>query len=390
MPSTLPLPSLSDFVAAFHRGVRAKRDKRADGRSGSAYDYIAGTTAMLMARESAYVRDLFRAIYFGQAEGNDLTELVAERYKIARVLDTFGPGTATLRRLTNAAGDETIWEGTRILVQSPNTSGTVYAVAADTPVSPTATYVAGLPIRATQTGTGVAINTMVTGQPCVFDDSLEDPSWTVTSLQCADGTAFEQASLFRARVLATLQSNQVGYAPGIANACALVGAANVAVFGTNFGGRDLGACATYVGDAGFNGSSALVAASTLTLERWRMLGADMLIGAMQQASLAIAATVQLYDDPSKFDTATIQAACASAIRRVFGATGAYSYDIDALFGAVVDVSDAIQDVTFTSPASSQGLLVPYPPPSGNLWFPQALTRYAIPANGIALTFVGPN
>lgn len=395
MPSQLPIPPLTDWVQAFHKGVKAKRDKRADGHTGSGYDYIAGTTAMLMAREAAYVRDLFKAIYFNQAEGEDLTDLVAQRFKIARILDTQGPGMATLVR-PNAAADaglgqnvRTIWAGTRILIQSPNAGGVAYAVAEDTPIAAGALYVAGLPIRATSYGPGAAIDTTVTGQRAVFDDPLWDPSWAVTTVRCADGTSFERAADFRSRVLATLQLNQVGYSPGIANACTLVGAQNVAVFGTNFGGADLHSCATYVGDAGFMGSPALVKAAKVKLEAWRMLGAEMHIGAMALAPLSVAATVQLYDDPGKFDTNTITSAVTSAIRRVLGATGAYGYDTDEFFGAAVGVSDAIQDVSFTSPTSNATLLVPYPPPSGVLWFPQVLTRYQIPANGVSLTFVGP-
>jgi hypothetical protein len=390
MPSQLPIPSLGDFVAAFHRGVKAKRDKREDGHSGGGYDYIAGTSAMLMVREAAFIRDCFRADYFNDAQGQDLTDLVAGRFKIDRILDTDGTGTATLYR-ANASADagippslRVIWEGTRILVTSPTSAATAYAVAADTPITAGALYVAGLPIRATTTGVGTAVNTAQTGQACVVGDPLWDTSWQVTNVTCADGTVFEPAPAFRARVVATLRQNTVGYAPGIAYACGLAGAANVSVFGTNFGGTDLHACATYVGDAGFNGSTPLVTASKFILESWRMLGAQMLIGPMVQASLPVVATVQLYDDPAKFDTPTIANACEGAIARVLGANGSYAYDLDALFGAVSQVSDAVQDVIFTTPASSEGLLAGNP-----LWFPPSITRYQIPPGGIALTFTGP-
>jgi hypothetical protein len=395
MPSQLPIPSLGEWVGTFHRGVKGKRDKREDGHSGAAYDYIAGTTAMLMAREAHYIRDLFRAGYFDQAEGEDLTELVAQRYKIQRILDAPGPGTATLRRASAAADTglpqtfRTIWKGTRILVSSPGGSSAAYAVAEDTPVAAGALYVAGLPIEATKTGLGSAVDTSTSGQVATFDDPLWDPSWAVTNVRCDDGTVFEKAPAFRARVLGTLQANRPGYATGIVNACVDIGAANVAVFGTNFGGLDLHSCATFVGDPGFMGSPALVKAAKVQLEAWRMLGAEMHIGAMALASLSVGATVQLYDDPGKFDTNTITSAVTSAIRRVLGATGAYGYDTDEFFGAAVGVSDAIQDVSFTSPTSNATLLVRYPPPNGVLWFPQVLTRYQIPANGVSLTFVGP-
>jgi hypothetical protein len=385
MPSILPIPTLRQYVAAFHRGVKARREERADGHSGSAYDYIAGTTAMLMARESAFIRDLFRADYFDLAEGQDLSNLIAGRFQIPRILDTYGVGTTALKRPTNAAGAGTIWKGTRILIQAPTPTGLVYQVAADTPVSAAALNVAPVGITATTLGVGTAINTTQSGNPAAILDPLWDTSWQVVQVQCANGTVFEKAKDYRARTLALLAANQVGYSPGIAAACNAVGAVNVSVFGTNFGGQDLHACATYVGDAGFNGSPNLVALSTVALEAWRMLGPDMLIGAMVQTPLPIAATIQVYADPSTFDIPTLSFACIAALTQTFGVTGSYGYDLDALFGSVVGLSTAIQDCDFTTPTSNQTLLVGNP-----LWFPQSLPRYQIPPNGIQLTFVGPS
>jgi hypothetical protein len=385
MPSTLPVSTIGDFVAAFHRGVRAKRDKRADGHSGSAYDYVAGTTAMLLARESAYVRDLFQALYFGVADGDDLTALASAKFGITRITDGYGTGTTTLVRPNALGADGTIWAGTRVLVLGASPTPLVYAVAQDTPIAASATYAAGVPIRATKYGAGTAIDTTLGGVSLRLDDPLWDNTWAPTSLVCGDGTVFEQAPQFRARVLATLRASLVGYATGMANACIAAGAANVTIFGCNFGGVDLGGCAVYVGDASYNGSTALVQACTLALESWRMLGSDPLIGPMVSTALPITATVQLYDSPAKFDTGTLASSITSAIRRQFSASASYGYDLDALFGAVVETTDAIQNVTFTTPSSSQGLLVGSPP-----WFPQSLPRYFIPPSGIALAFVGPS
>lgn len=386
MPSQLARPNVHELVAAFHRTVKAKRDARADGHTGSAYDYIAGVSGILLARESMFIRDCFREIYFSEAEGDALTNYVAQRYQIDRALDTFGTGTATIARPSSAAGGDTIFEGTRIKVQVSATEAHFYAVAADTPVRASALYVAGLPIRATFTGTGAAIKASGGEPPCTFEDPIWDPSWAVTSLQCADGTDYEKASDFRARTAATLLANLPGSTLAIQNACFAAGAANVQVFGTNFGGTDLHAAAVYVGDPSFNATTSLVRACELALEGVRMLGVEgPMPGPMAPAPLSIAATVQLYDDPSKFELATLSTALANAIGGMFGPTGAYGYDIDALFGAAVEVSDAIQDVTFTSPSSSVGLLVGSPP-----WFPQTLTRYQIPPNGMTFSFVGPS
>lgn len=382
MPSQLALPTVTDYVSAFHRGVKAKRDKREDGRSGALYDYVGGVTALALARLSPYARDCFRAKYFDDSDGDDLTEYVQKHFGIARILDTRGTGYATLFRPTATAGLGTLWAGTRLKVLVPGSEGLFYSVAQDTPVSASAQYLAGVPIRATFYGPGSAIDTATGAQPVVVDDPLWDASFEVTHLVCADGTAYEKAPDFRARTRALVQQFATGYPPAIAAACQSLGAANVAVFGTNTGGSDLHACAVYVGDAGFNAIAGLVSQITVALEGTRLLGGDAVIGAMQNVPTPVVATVQLYDSPAKFDTQTLATACEGAIRRVFGATGAYGYNTDALFGAVVEVSSEVQNVTFTTPTGSVGVLV-------NGWFPSTLSRYSIPPGAVSLTFTGP-
>ncbi|HEY2509818.1 MAG TPA: hypothetical protein VGI39_03150, partial [Polyangiaceae bacterium] len=269
-----------------------------------------------------------------------------------------------------------------------------YVVAADTKVSTSALYVAGVPIRATTYGAGVAVDTVQASLSATLEDPIWDPSFAVTSLRCADGTVFEKAADYRARVRTTLATQSLGYEAAIVAACQSAGAVNVKVFGTNTGGQDLHACAVYVGDASFGAQPQLLPGIGLALEGARMLGPQLVLGTMQRIDQPITATIQLYDDPAKFDLDTLAGSCEGAIRRVFGATGAYGYDLDALFGAIVEVTDAIQDVTFAAPTGSAGVLV-------NGWFPPAqtsgalvgisvLSRYVIPPGGVTFTFVGPN
>src|SRR5580693_466230 len=116
MPASEPLPTITDLLGVFGAGVVARTDPNADVRRGAVYDHFAGVGAILFSREAQRDRDLFRARYFDTADGADLTELVATRFGIARVLDGYGTGTALFTRDSPSAGAGTIWEGTRIIL----------------------------------------------------------------------------------------------------------------------------------------------------------------------------------------------------------------------------------------------------------------------------------
>src|SRR5580693_2526382 len=140
MPASEPLPTITDLLGVFGAGVVARTDPNADVRRGAVYDHFAGVGAILFSREAQRDRDLFRARYFDTADGADLTELVATRFGLARILDTYGTGSAVLVRDSAAMGQGTVWEGTRILMSPPAPSAAAreYAVLEDTPVDATA------------------------------------------------------------------------------------------------------------------------------------------------------------------------------------------------------------------------------------------------------------
>src|ERR1700722_10391159 len=148
MPSPRALPTIDELTSAFHASVRARRDKRADGRAGSVYDYIAGLSAILWSRQAQRDQDLFRAISFDDAQADDLTLRAEDLFGIARTLDTFGQGFATLARPSAAAKDGTIWTGTRFRVAGSLAGSVAYAAREDVPVQATDLY-AVVPIRAT-------------------------------------------------------------------------------------------------------------------------------------------------------------------------------------------------------------------------------------------------
>jgi hypothetical protein len=380
MPSGLPLPTIADLTQAFHSAVRARRDRRADGRDGSAYDYIAGTSAILWSREAQRDADLFRAIYFDEAEAEDLTERTRRLFGIDRVLDTPGRGFATLVRPTATRGAGTVWEGTRIRDAAAASTSIAYSAAQNTDVQASDLYTV-VPIRATQTGGGVAVH--ASRGTAQLDDPLWDPSWTVASLSCDDGTDFELAHVFRARVRAQRLAQRAGYAPRIIRVCESVGADHVALFRSDYGGEDHGLNACYVGDAGYSGSLDLVRRVTVALEPVRVCGADMPVRPLTVATLSVRASVTLWDDPAHFHVAALEQTLRAALLSAFdGAREGFSYQRDALAGALTRVSDAVQSVRFDEPLSDASVLQ-----SGQ--FPSTLTRYVLPPTSCRLTFQGP-
>lgn len=113
MPASDPLPSIRNLLTSSANAVVGTRQSVADTRRGSIYDHFAGSGAILVTREAARDRNLFRAVYLDTAEGDDLTRLVKLRFGIDRIVPSYGTGKALLTRARVAAGGGTIWEGTR-------------------------------------------------------------------------------------------------------------------------------------------------------------------------------------------------------------------------------------------------------------------------------------
>ena len=86
MPSTKPLPTINRLVRAASAAVTGERDPNADTRSGSLYNHTVGPTAILFAREADRDEDLFQDIYFNNASGDQLTDLIQQRADIAEAV----------------------------------------------------------------------------------------------------------------------------------------------------------------------------------------------------------------------------------------------------------------------------------------------------------------
>lgn len=390
MPSVQPVPTVANLLQAYRDGVVGQRDRRADVRSGSGYDLMDGPAAILWSRQAQRDRDMFRAVYFDTDEGDDLGARGLALFGTARILDTYGTGTASFTRPTAGAGSGTIPAGTRISVlpYGGQSDARIYKVASDTPVGSSA-LATQVPVQATTLGLGTAIQATSAGYSIQIGDPLWDTSWTVQSLTTTNGTVFEPAADYRARVRANRFASRVGYATAIIAACANVGATNVVLFPSNWAGdaNDYGLNWAYVADASFNGSPALITACDLALESVRVLGADLQVLPIATSALTVSVTASLWDDPGSFNQNDIIDAIQASITAYFdGRKNAYAYQLDAIFGAVARASTAVQGATINAPLSSVNVTTPL---NGIPQFPAVLTRYTVSRSNISVTLIGP-
>lgn len=374
-----PEPTIDEFLKAAKSAVQGQADKNADYIRGSEYDVLAGASAILWSREAQRDTDLFRATKFHTASDLDLTNLVPLRYGIARYLDTRGTGTATLYRPAGGVVD-TVWKGTRLRVRGTDGDPKYYRVTTNVPVEAADLY-ATLSIEAVKFGSGT--NVEATSNVDI-DDPLTDPTWTVSYLKCTEGTDFEPAADLIARVRQTRLDNRVGYPKAIIDACKAVGAAQVVVLRSDFGGdaNDKGLNVTYVGDSGYSGSASLVKACTVAVRSARVAGDHMQVLPMARVLLDITADVYLSDAPGNFDTARLETLHHAALRQALnGSSGNFGYTQIGLMSAITRNSPEVQDVVFSSPTIDVNTL----DVTGN--FPAVLNRYAV--GNISLRYLAP-
>lgn len=391
MPTSLPEPTIAELVQAFHDGVRSQRDRYADGREGAVYDHFAGVGAIHWSRQARRDTDMFRAIYFATAEGADLTKLLDERYAFERVEDTYGTGEATLARASLAAAGGTIWAGTRIAIVGDFVLPKVYVVLADTAVSSTEAT-AKVAVRASLLGPGTAIrfDTSSSALRARVDDPLWDTTWTVSSLTCDDGTSFESAAASRARYRLEQRDARVGFVESMVAACKEAGAENAVFFPSDYGGdeEDHGLNMAYVGDAGFSATAALVRAVQKKLESYRVLGDNLQVRRLTRTNLVFDVDVTLWDSPARVNQPGLTSLLRDIVVGYFdGVTRGFSYDLDAIVGAFLRASSAVQFATFRLPASSAGVLSIV---GGALNFPSELARYRVAPDDVTINLLPPS
>lgn len=384
MPTTFPEPSVAKLRRAFANAVRGRKDRYADLRTGAVLDHFAGVGAMMWSRLARRDTDMWRAIYLDSAEGAELTRLLHDRYSFERIPDAYGVGAALLERPSAVGGAGTLWKGTRIRLVGPRVVPSAYIAIQDTPVLAGATSVV-VPIRAERPGPGHA----TTSVNARVDDPLWDASWSVASVSCGEGTAFEAAHESRTRFRDGRLAGRVGFRDGIEKACIAAGATFAMAFQSDYAGDayDIGLNVIYVGDASYNGSAALVRKVKVALEDYRVLGDNAQILPMVRTPLALNAKVYLWDNPGRVN----QAALARLLRGVAldffeGARKGFSYNREALAGAWLRAASAVQYVEFLAPTSDSDIVVSS---GGTLNFPPTLPRYVLLPEGVTTTFMPP-
>lgn len=366
----IPEPTIRELIATSASAVRGAADKNADFVRGSDYEALLGPAAIVWSRQASRDTDLFNAVNFHTADGDDLTMLVKKRFGKDRILDTRGTGTAKLVRPTGGIA-ETIWRGTRISIlgSSPQT----YRVTQDTAVATTDVEVM-LPVEALIVGPGTSVRT-TSSNVLRIDDTLKDSSWVAVSLVCADGTTFEKADTFRTRVRQERTAARVGQSKAIIKACGDTGAQQVVLFRCDYAGDayDCGLNVCYVGDSGYTGTPELVKACFLALRRVRVAGDNLQVLPMSPTSLSVSVDVYLNDSPALFDLGRLERIHTASVRQyLHGPSGRFSYTLDGLRGSIARFSPEVQRVEFVAPTSDVSVV------SGPMKaFPAALNRYIV-------------
>jgi hypothetical protein len=374
----IPEPTIKELLEVAATSVRGNMDSTADFIRGSDYESLLGPSAVIWSREAARDTDLFNAVNFNTADGEDLTVMAKKRYGKDRILDTRGAGTVVVSRPAGGTS-ETFWKGSEFHVSGPQPK--VYRATQNTVVSSSA-LLATVPIEAVEFGPGVAVD--VTAGVNIAD-RLTDSTWRVDRLSCGDGTLFEKAEAFRARIRQERRDARVGQTKAIIKACNAAGAASVALFRSDFAGDDYdhGLNVCYVGDLGNNGSPELVKACTLALEKVRVGGDHLQVLPMARTALNVTATVTLYDAPPLFDLKRLERIHVAALSQYLGGlSGRYDYSVVGLESAIARHTPEVQAVTLSTPSVDAAIVE-----GTNKNFPAVLYRYVL--GQVSIRYVGP-
>lgn len=385
MPSASPLPTVSDFLRAYDTAIRGTHGGNLSVRRGGTFDLVGGSSALIWARESTRDRDVFRQVYADSATESDLDRIVQRRYGVTRSEASYGTGNATFARPTAAAGLGTIYRGTRILVRK-NGLPVSYAVAANTDISGSATSVL-VPIRATVTGTGVAVSASTS--ELKLDDAIFDSSLVPTSLTCGDGTSEETPAAYLARARKSRHEERIGYASAVERACRAAGAVNIVILDAGVYGQgpdengdngDSGVTNVYVADGNFTTTDGMITACMLAIDDARVAGCDTQVLGMEITPVSMTVDAVLWDSPGEFDVIALKELMLGALLDSFNRRPKFwLFDLNTLRGEIVHASDfAVQSATISTSPS---------PPSAS--FVATLPRYTLAGSDVTFTLTGP-
>lgn len=384
MPSHEPIPTIQEFLDAFHTAVRAER-RVADENEGALYDVAGGVGAVLWRRMAERDRDEFRRTYFDTAPDDRLDEYLLRRLGKSRVQATRGTGTASLVRPSAAAGDGTFRLGTRIYAsRGTGDAPRLYSVSVDTPVG-ASDVAATVPVEAGTVGPDGQLSASSSEVQLWLGDPVWDATWAVKSIACGPGTAREENDAVRARVRDEQVDERIGFPTALERAMRDAGAEVVALFPSDFlgAGLDFGLNRIYVGDAAYESSPTLLRACRYVLYRHGIAGAAIQVLRMTTALLTVTATVRLWDAPERFDLVSAQADAAAAIVEYFRAReNPFVWRLSGVRGAIYRAVPNVQAIEITTSSPE--------PVLASLFNTHPLPRYVVEPWGVNVTLEAPS
>lgn len=349
MASTESIPSIDQMLNAANAELWARR-QTADEHSGSVYNVHAGVGGLLWIREANRDRAAFRKCYFDTCENSDLDWRVYSFGGPPRVDATKGTGTALLSRTTAAGGLGVFWKGTRIAIAGLGQIPRYFRVAADTIVDAVSLGVV-IPIEAEEAGSGCAVNSSALNAPRMYlEDPVWDPSWKVLALQCTDGTDRETDAEYRARWRQSKLDQRPGYRKAISDALVEQGAANIALFESDFiASTDNGVNRCFVADASWQSPEDLLNRCRLALESVRVAGCDLTVWGITRTPASFDITAHTWDKPGTVNQSAVGEAVRDGVLHHFSARdNAFVFSRDGLTGDVLQSCPLLQSIDFGS------------------------------------------
>ncbi len=383
MPAAEPVPTIDQFTLAYQGGLVSVL-LHGDTHEGALHDHWAAVGAIMWRKVSEREQTEFRSNYFKYAKGPRLDAYIQDHFRKSRTQNAPGSGTALLRRATAGAGDGTVWEGTRIAVGvSAAKPMAYYAVTGNKAVGATETYVT---VAVEAVDGAPAVSLRQGDRPILrLEDPLWDNSWTVETLECGDGTVYEDDAAFQARVATEVFEERYGFESLIVKLMKEAGADFVLLFPSDYLGEDndAGLNRVYVADANLITTPELLRECRRALPDCAMAGASTQVLSITKTYLTFQVRIRFWAAPEGFDMSSAADNARSAIVEYFERDdNAFVWSLAGVRGAVQAAVPNTHTVEVTASAAAPTLAA--------LFQTHPLPRYLTTPNRVSVVLDGPS
>lgn len=338
------LPTFDELQTAARNEIQSRRPDLTDFNEGSALDAITGAAAVLADEAILVAVQLFKALFFDTAEGEDLDALAQDRFGISRK-----PATASIGELTwtrNDPGAYTIPAATRFrasvagqTIEVQSTAAVDLAAADSSVLIPVQALVLG---RATNAAAGTVTE--------ILDTVAEDPNASVTNAQpLAGGSDAETDPQLRDRIRRIYSTLRRGTVAALETGSLSVPGVSIVTIDESEVEAS-GWVYVYIGDPDARSNSTLAALVAAELESWRAAGVlvSVLGASREEKALSITVFVEPGSD---------QAAVGEAIRLAIIAYGDTldpdeAVQLSRIQKACHDASDLVVGTTISTSAAA--------------------------------------